>query len=65
MKKVLFLSVLASLLLSFGASRAMAYDHDSKGWYDSHHHRQPFITHNHHRGFWDQRNGARVFINID
>ncbi len=55
------------LVLAFaglGATRSLAYDHDDRGWYDNDHHRHPFVNYHHHRGYWDQRNGVRVFINI-
>ncbi len=62
-RKMLFLGLVASFI-AVSAGRSMAYDHDEKGWFDDHHKHHPFIYHNHHRGYWDQRDGARVFINI-
>jgi len=64
MKKSLLVLGLMTLLTTVGATRSMAYDHDNRGWYDEHHHRHAFINHGGHRGYWDQRNGVRVFINI-
>jgi hypothetical protein len=55
---------LIALFAVVGVSRTMAYDHDDKGWFDNNHHHHPFIYHNHHRGYWDQQNGVRVFINV-
>ena len=55
---------LVTLFIAMGASRTLAYDHDDKGWYDDHHVHHPFIYHDNHRGYWDQHNGVRVFINI-
>jgi hypothetical protein len=64
MKKTILILSLAALFTSVGAVRSLAYDHDSHGWYDDHHHRHAFIHHNGHRGYWDQRDGTKVFINI-
>jgi methyl coenzyme M reductase alpha subunit len=58
-------STLAVLFIAVGASRALAYDHDSNGWYDSNHHHHPYTHHDGHRGYWDQdQTGARIFISI-
>jgi hypothetical protein len=58
-------SILAVLFIGVSASRTMAYDHDDKGWFDNHHHHHSFIQHSGHRGYWDNdKNGARIFINI-
>jgi len=65
MKKLFVSTVLILSVAALGATRTFAFDHDDKGWYDSDHHRHAFIQHEHHRGFWDTRNGARVFINVD
>jgi hypothetical protein len=64
MKKIILLLSITALFTTVGTVRSMAYDHDSHGWYDSHHHRHPFIKHNGHRGYWDQQNGTKVFISI-
>ena len=67
MKKLLFLSLLTTILVGFGASRSLAYSnyHDDKHWYDTHGKSHTFVSHNHHHGYWDMNNGAKVFINID
>ncbi len=65
MKKLFVSAVLGLSLVAFGATRSLAFDHDDRGWYDNDHHRHAFIEHGHHHGYWDNRNGARVFINID
>jgi hypothetical protein len=67
MKKLFFLSVLTAVLVTFGASRSLAYDfsHDDKHWYDKNNHPHNMIVHNHHHGYWDTNNGSKVFINID
>jgi len=64
-KKNLVPSILVVLFIAIGAARTLAYDHDNKGWFDSHHHHHPFVQHNGHRGYWDQdKGGSRIFINI-
>jgi hypothetical protein len=65
MKKLLTLTSLILALGALSATRVMAYDHDDRGWYDANHHRHPFILYHHHHGYWDQRNGVRLFINVD
>jgi hypothetical protein len=67
MKKLFFLSVLTAVLVTFGASRAMAYDyyHDDKHWYDKNNKPHKLIVHNHHHGYWDTNSGTKVFINLD
>ncbi len=62
-KTILFLGLIAAVL-AVGSVRTLAYDHDSHGWWDAHHHHHPFIYHNHHRGYWDERGGTRIFINV-
>ena len=58
-------SILVALFIAVGAGRAMAYDHDDKGWFDEHHHHHAFIQHNGHQGYWDHdKSGAQIFINI-
>jgi hypothetical protein len=64
MKKTILILSLTAVFASIGAVRSMAYTHDNRGWYDDHHHRHAFIMHNHHRGYWDNQGGAKVFINI-
>jgi hypothetical protein len=64
-QKNLVLSILAVLFIAVGAGRALAYDHDDKGWFDEHHQHHPFIQHNGHQGYWDHdKSGAQIFINI-
>jgi hypothetical protein len=64
MKKTILFLGLTTLFVVVGGARSMAYDHDDKGWIDDHHQHHPFIYHHHHRGYWDNRSGARVFINV-
>ena len=64
-QKNLIRSILVSLFIAVGAGRALAYDHDSTGWFDNQHQHHAFIQHNGHRGYWDHnQSGAQVFINI-
>ena len=67
MKKSLILGFIVLTLASFGATRASAYTywHDDKHWYDSHNTRHSFVKYHGHHGYWDNNNGARIFINID
>lgn len=63
--KNLLPALLALLFITASAAPILAYDHDDKGWYDSHHHRHAFSHHNGHRGYWDHDNsGARIFISV-
>ena len=58
-------SILVALFVAVGAGRAMAYDHDDKGWFDNQHNHHAFIQHNGHQGYWDHdKSGAQIFINI-
>lgn len=38
------------------------YDRD--GFYDGQHQYHPYGHYHNHRGYWDQRNGARIFISV-
>ncbi len=51
-------------LLTFGSmQRTQAYyDKYPDGYWDHQGHYQHYVIYHHHRGYWDQRNGARVFI---
>lgn len=67
MKKHTNMLVLAlvTLFVALSAGYSMAYEHDSKGWFDEHHHHHAFIKHNGHRGYWDHdKHGAKVFITV-
>jgi hypothetical protein len=65
MKKVLFLSLI-TVFMAAGTSHSLAYSygHDDSGWYDAHNKHHKFVTHNHHRGYWDTNNGVKVFVNM-
>ena len=49
--------------LSTGAGSAWADDHHD-GFTDSHHQYHHYSYYHNHRGYWDQRNGVRIWINI-
>jgi hypothetical protein len=58
-------SILVVLFIAVGAGRTLAYDHDRTGWFDAHHHHQPFVQHGGHRGYWDHnQSGALIFIRV-
>jgi hypothetical protein len=51
---------------SFADDHHDAWSHDRNGYYDNHGSRHAYIMHEHHHGFWRQRDdGTRLFINID
>jgi opacity protein-like surface antigen len=67
-----FLAVTAvsiTLLLA-GASQSYAdpvhnfYGHDANGYYDEHHGYHHWNYYHNQRGYWGDRNGVRVFINL-
>jgi hypothetical protein len=41
-----------------------SYRHDQHGYWDGHHHYHNYDYYHHHRGYWDERNGVRIFINL-
>ena len=54
-----------------GSSQAKAEDwgghyryNDRDGFYDGHRHYHHFEYYRSHRGYWDERNGVRIFINL-
>lgn len=68
---MLVMAVLLSAFLAGGVSQLRAdnwgghqryYDRD--GFYDGQRHYYPYEHYRNHRGYWDQRNGARIFINL-
>ena len=62
-----FLAIAAVSLTLFlaGASSSFAdYRHDNSGYWDSHHRHHNYEYYHHHRGYWGQRNGVRIFINL-
>ncbi|HEY0257925.1 MAG TPA: hypothetical protein VGC39_10820 [Candidatus Methylacidiphilales bacterium] len=62
-KRGLLMLGLAVFFVLGGSSQSWAYDHHNGGW-DNHHRYHHYGYYHHHRGYWDQRNGLRVWINI-
>jgi len=40
-------------------------DHDKTGYWDANQQHHAYVVHNNHRGYWDQRSGTRIWVNID
>jgi len=40
-------------------------DHDKTGYWDANQQHHAYVMHNNHRGYWDQRNGAHIWVNVD
>jgi len=58
-------AVTVTLMLATAApSRADGYRHDDHGYWDNHHSYHHYDYYQNHRGYWDERNGVRIFINI-
>ena len=59
--------VLSTLVLG-GMTPAWAdhghHDQDREGFRDHHGNYHRYGYHHHHRGYWDQQNGAQIWINI-
>jgi len=55
---------MAVLFVVGGASQSWAHDHDHDGFWDRHHHYRHYEYYHHHRGYWDDRDGVRLWINI-
>ncbi len=67
MKKNLLVTGMAVFFIAAGICPTWAdngYRHDNHGYWDGNHHRHNYAYHHHHRGYWDQRNGVRVFIGL-
>jgi hypothetical protein len=62
---LLVMAVLFSAFLVGGASQALAYNgyQSSDGYWDRNGYHQ-YEYHNHHRGYWNQHDGVRFWINI-
>jgi len=41
------------------------YYRDNYGYWNEHDHYTHYITWHNHHGYWDNRGGTRVFINVD
>jgi len=69
-KSALVLTTMAALF-AFGAGIASAEDwgghyryYDRDGFYDSDHYYHHYEYYHHHRGYWRERHGVHVFINL-
>jgi hypothetical protein len=40
------------------------FHHDDHGYWDGHHQYHHYAYYQNHRGYWDERNGVRIFINL-
>lgn len=65
------MAVLFSALMAGGISQLRADNwgghqryHDRDGFYDGQRRYHQFDNYHHHRGYWDERNNGRIFINI-
>ena len=70
MKLGLLLTAMGAFLVLVG-SQLRADDwgghqryHDRDGFYDGQRNYHQYDHYRNHRGYWDQRNGVRVFINV-
>ncbi len=66
-KGFLAIALAATTMLMMGARSSFGdwhHDNDRNGYWDHHHHYHSYENYHHHRGYWDQRNGVRVFISI-
>lgn len=68
---LLSMAVLFSAFLAGGASQLRADDwgghqryYDRDGFWDGQHRYHQYDNYHHHRGYWDQRGGVRLFINV-
>jgi len=66
MKTIHAILIGAALLAAAGTlNQAQAYyDRYPDGYWDHHGRWQNYEIYHHHRGYWDERNGVRVFINF-
>lgn len=56
-------AVSATLMLA-GASQSFADNGYRNGYRNYHHPSHNYTNYHHHRGYWDNRNGVRVWITI-
>ncbi len=58
-------AIFFSILLFGGIQPALADDHgDHNGGRDSHGNYHRYSYHHHHRGYWNEDGGSRIWINI-
>jgi hypothetical protein len=62
--KFLLLGIAALFTLGTAQQAQAYYDKYPDGYWDQHGHYQHYTIYHHHRGYWDQRNGVRVFISF-
>jgi len=65
--RFLALAAVTVTLMLAAATPSLAdgpYRHDDHGYWDDHHHYHAFDYYQNHRGYWDERNGVRIFINL-
>jgi hypothetical protein len=67
----LTMAVLFSAVMVGGVSQSRADDwgghqryYNQDGFWDGQHHYHQYGHYRNHRGYWDQRSGASVFINV-
>jgi len=64
---LMIVAIFFSLLLFGGIQPAPAHDDDhgdQNGFHDSHGNYHRYGYHHHHRGYWNEDNGPRIWINI-
>jgi len=68
---MLVVAILLSAFLAGGVGQLRADDwgghqryYDRDGFYNGQHQYYPYEHYRNHRGYWDQRGGVRVFINL-
>ena len=69
-KSGLLLATLAACIV-LGGSQLRADEwgghhryYDRDGFWDGQHHYHQYENYRHHRGYWDDRDGVRIFINL-
>jgi hypothetical protein len=62
--KVLLFGVAAFVGLGALNQAQAYYDRYPDGYWDHHGHYRHYEVYHRHRGYWDERNGVRVFINL-
>ena len=63
-KRTFLMLALGTLFVLGGSSQSWAHDHGRDGFWDHHHHWHSYGYYHHHRGYWDDRNGVRLWINL-
>ncbi len=65
-KMLLVIAVLFSAFMVGGVSQAQAHDRnqDRNGYWDRNGNYHSYGYYHHHRGYWNQHNGVRFWINV-